>query len=228
MDKKEKLFKRLRNMKQYKDYSDENLNVLIEKKIKDEELIGHFVGLSDEETQKALQLYDKYLSENSFESLAEKSSLINLVYKEILKERLQEFIKKESDEKKGAIPLHNVEKIMELDSQILEDKEKLGMLKNKEESSVMVLWNELMQKGLTFYKEHAGEIYYKCPYCNELSRQVMQIDGYDITKASFFKGTTLYNRPLMNLYHNKVITIEQASEILGVHQKYIIFIYEQI
>jgi hypothetical protein len=56
----------------------------------------------------------------------------------------------------------------------------------------------------------------------------MKIDGLEPAKATFFRGTTLYNHKLMELYHYKKITLEEMAEIFGVNHKYITFIYENI
>jgi len=225
---KKQLMRRLRGLKQNKEKTDAEIEKMADDKIEAYNLRTSFAGLKEEEIDKATELYLKYVTEFSLESLAEKSTLVNMVYKEILKTRIQEFIKTEGESKQGAIPLHMIEKMMELDAQILSDKEKLGMLKKKESGSFVEAMEELKHKVLNYYNTHGGEIYYKCPYCQQLSRQIMQLEGYEVEKATFFKGTTLYNVELMNLYHQKILTIEQVAKILGVHQKYVTFIYDNI
>lgn len=226
MTDKEKLIKRLRGLKQNKNLSDSEIEQLVNRRLEEEELRSSFVGLKDEEINKAIITYHKYVEEGSFQSLAEKSTLIGMLYKEALVDRMKEFIRKEGDAKDGAIPLSMAEKMMDMSAQVLSDKEKLGMLKDKDVDTFSSAWNELKEKANAYYNEHAGEIYYQCPYCNEFSRQIMQIDGYDIAKASFFKHTTLYNKVLFQLYHEKKITIEEMANVLDVHTKYITFIYE--
>jgi hypothetical protein len=225
---KEKLIKRLKNIKQNANLSPEELDKLAIRLLVEKELKASFVGLLDTEVDKALALYYKYIEENSFESLAERSTLIGVIYKEILKERIMQFIRKEGQEKDGAIPLAMTEKVMDLDAQILTDKDKLGMLKDKNNDSFVRTLEELKKKAITYYNEHAGETYVKCPNCLQLFRLLMKVDNLEPNKASFFKGTTLYNKPLLDLYHNKTLTLEKIAEIMGVHAKYIIFIYENI
>jgi hypothetical protein len=225
---KDKLFQKYRNMKQYAAYSDDELKALVEKKIEEEQLLTAFVGLGEEEKQKAIQLYDQYVSEHSFESLAEKSTLINLVYLEILNDRIKLFIEQEGKDKKGAIPLKMTEQLVGNTTQIMELKEKLGMMKDADSENALELINELKEKALAYYNEHAGETYVKCPECQSLFRLLMKIDGLEPVKATFFRGTTLYNQKLMELYHYKKVTLEEVAEILGVNHKYVTFIYENI
>jgi len=216
------------NLKQNQGKSPEEIAQLVDKKIQEEELLNSFVGLDEIEQKKAIQLYERYVTEHSFESLAEKSTLVNLVYLEILNDRIKLFIKQEGEEKKGAIPLRMNEQLTFNTTQIMSLKEKLGMLKNKEDESALDLINELKEKALTYYNEHSGETYVKCPECQNLFRLLMKVDGLEPAKATFFRGTTLYNVKLMELYHYKKVTLEDCAEIMGVNSKYITFIYENI
>jgi uncharacterized C2H2 Zn-finger protein len=120
------------------------------------------------------------------------------------------------------------EQLVENTNQIMSLKEKLGMMRDAESESALDLINELKEKALTYYNEHAGETYVKCPECQNLFRLLMKIDGLEVAKATFFRGTTLYNQKLMELYHYKKVTLEEVAEIMGVHSKYITFIYENI
>ena len=222
------MIQKLRNMKQYKNLSDIELEQLVDKKIREEELLMAFVGIGDDKKQKAIQLYEQYLSEHSFESLAEKSTLINLVYLEMLNDQIKEYIEQEQKDKKGAIPLKMTEQLVENTNQIMELKEKLGMMKDADSENALEIINELKEKALAYYNEHAGETYIKCPECQSLIRLLMKVDGLEPAKATFFRGTTLYNEKLMELYHYKKLTIEEVAEILGVNSKYITFIYENL
>jgi uncharacterized C2H2 Zn-finger protein len=225
---REKYFKKLKTLNQYKDFSEEELYKVIDLKLLEEELINSFVGLNEKEKDKAIQLYDKYVTENSFENLAEKSSLVNLVYLEAINDRIKLFIEKEDKEKNGAIPLHMVEQLISNNEQIMKLKDQLGMLKNKDNDSFITAWDELKKKALDYYNSHAGETYVKCPECQKMFRLLMKIDGLEISKASFFKGTSLYNTKLLKLYEEKRLSKEEVAEILGVHSKYILFIFNNI
>jgi uncharacterized C2H2 Zn-finger protein len=225
---REKYFNKLKSLNQYKTLSEEELYKVVDKKILEEELINSFVGLNEIEKIKAIQLYDKYVTENSFENLAEKSSLTNLVYLEALNDRIKLFIEKEEKERNGAIPIQMVEQLISNNEQIMKLKDQLGMLKNKDNDSFLIAWEELKRKALAYYNTHAGETFVKCPECQKLFRLLMKIDGLEVVKASFFKGTSLYNTKLLKLYEDKRLTVEEVAEILEVHSKYIDFIFQNI
>jgi len=225
---KDKLIQKYRNMIQYKNLSDEELEQLVQKKIDEEGLLTAFVGLSDTEKQKAIQLYDQYVSEHSFESLAEKSTLINLVYLEMLNDRVKLYIEKEGKDKQGAIPLRMTEQLVFNNTQIMQFKEKLGMMRDADSENALELMNELKEKALTYYNEHAGCTTIRCPYCQQLFNLLMDVSNLTPEKCSFFRGTMLYNLPLLNLYHNKKITKEEVANVLGTHINYVDFIYNNL
>lgn len=225
---KQTLFKRLKRLKQNLNKSEEEIWQQVNRNLAEKELVKSFSGLMDDEVKKATKLYYKYVDEHSFESIAERSTLINLVYKEILKERMQDFIKKENEEKKGAIPLQMVSQMMELDAQILTDKKGLGMLSGGSGASIYQLWKDLETKCLKYYEEHAAEFQNKCPYCNKLFPSILPPEKLEPQKSSWFKGTDLYNEEVFNLYHNKTITEEEAAKILGVSKFYVPYIYKEV
>jgi hypothetical protein len=225
---REKLFQQYRNLKQNIGKPDEEIWQLVDKKLNEESLLNAFVGLDEIEKQKAINLYDQYVSEHSFESLAEKSTLVSLVYLEILNDRIKIFIELEGKQKQGAIPLRMNEQLTFNTTQIMSLKEKLGMLKNKEDESALDLINELKEKALIYYNEHAGCTIVKCPHCQQLFNLLMDITNLTPEKCTFFRGTILYNLPLLNLYHLKKITKIEVAEILGVHQNYVDFIYNSL
>jgi len=225
---REKYFNKLKSLNQYKNCSEEDLYKIVDNKLQEEDLLTAFVGLGDDEKPKALKLYIQYVSECSFESLAEKSTLINLVRDEIIKERILTQIQEDYNNKSHANSLQLIEEVRDIEEHILIQKEKLGMLKNKDNNSFQIAWEELKKKSLDYFATHAGETYVKCPECQKLFRLLMKIEGLDVSKASFFKGTSLYNTKLLKLYEDKRLTIEEVAEILGVHSKYVDFIFQYI
>jgi len=222
-EKIQKLINRLRNLPQNKNKSNDELRKQAEKQIQKKEIELQFSGLKDEEAKKATLLYNKYISETFFESLAERSSLINLVYLEILKERLQREISES-----GTVPMGLTEKLIDLDEQIIKTKEKLGMLKEGEELTFEQKWNDLEEKCLKYYEEHAAEFYSKCPYCSKIFPEILPPEKLEPKVAVWFKNTTLYNQEVFELYHQKKITIEQAARIMGVGKNYIELQYNEI
>jgi hypothetical protein len=225
---RDRMIQQQTNLKQNQGKSPEEIAELVDRKIQEEELLTAFIGLSDTEKIKAIQLYNQYVTEHSFESLAEKSTLINLVYLEILNDRVKLFIEQEGNEKKGAIPLKMTEQLVANTTQIMELKEKLGMMRDAESESALDLFNEVKEKCLRYYEEHAAEFQNKCPHCQQTFPSILPPDKLESCSSSWFKNTTLYNYDVFDAYHKKEITIDRAAKILGVHKNYIEKMYNEI
>jgi len=228
MKNREDLIAHYSRMKQFKNLPKEEIEKLVDKRIANEELKNSFVGLKDDEVEKAVEKYNKYLIEHSFENPTEKDILITIVYLEILKQRIQEFIKTESEQKQGALPMRMTEKLLEIDTQIMMNKEKIGMLKAEKQDTIAHKWEELRQKCLKYYEEHAAEFYQKCPHCKNLFASILPPDKLEPSISSWFKRTTLYNEEVFNLYHAGKLTAEEAGKIMGVSKFYIELQYKEI
>jgi hypothetical protein len=225
---KDKFIKKLKTLKQFKDLPEEDLEKIAQRKMEEKELKDSFVGLMDEEVERALSLYYKYLDENSFESLAEKSTLITLVSLEIMRNRLLNAIKKFSTEKQGAVDFNGMEEVRELNSQISETKKSLKMMNNQEGDSIAKRWADLEASCLTYYEQHAAEFQERCPYCSKIFPIILPPEKLEAKKSSWFRGTDLYNKKIFELFHNKKITQEEAAEILDVSKFYIELMYNEI
>lgn len=227
MTDKEKLIKRLRGLKQNKNLSDSEIEQLVNRRLEEEELREAFYGLTNEEIEKGVKLYFKYLADNSFESLAEKSTLINIIYKEILKMRMQEFIKKESENKDGAVPISMSEKIMEMDTQILSEKTKLGMLKDKTNSlGGADVIEDLKARFKTWINkpENRSEYECQCHNCGQVLLIRRRIDKEkDLVKEHpwYINGGTFFNKEIFKDYINKKITKQQVCRYLDCAEDYL-------
>jgi hypothetical protein len=227
---------KLRNLPQYKKLSEEELTSLAQKKLEESEIIDNLTFCVDEAEKKfASDLLNRYLSMGSIENEADKDTLKQLIDLQILAERVKNSLKEEylkpnsKGENSHTIPAGMLEKLQELNTQILELKEKLGLVnKDKLQSSWIQEWDKLKKKALAYHKEHGGESYTRCPYCNKQYRILMRVNDKEKVPVTFFKGTKLYNKPLFKLYHEKVLTEEQLSEILGVSSYYISLIYTEL
>jgi len=220
----------VRSFKQYKGKTDAEIEEMLLANEAKKEMLNEITFLIDKDEKKfAQELLDSYLEEYNFSSFSEKDTLKNLVYFEVLGERIKKFINKESDEKAGAIPTHMVEQLIENSEQITKLKEVLGIGKKKEQDLTWLqTWKDLEKKALDYYKSHAGENYLKCPYCQKMFRVLMRVSDKEIVKSTFFEGTKLYNKKLFSLYHDKRLTQGELAEILGVSAYYIDDIYNNL
>ncbi len=215
----------LRKLKQYKDKTEEELNLIAQEKLDKKD--SNFENAEDKKLYN--EIYNSYLKEKSFESFTERDTLSAFVYLEVLANRVKTFIDTEANDKNGAVPTQMVDKLLMIIQQIIVLKEQLGIGKKEEvNTNALSNWEALKRKTLAYYKEHGNNVV-KCPYCAQLFLIAMSLENKDtISLAAFFKKTILYNEELMKLYDEKRITKEEHAKILGVDDKYVDFMYTGI
>jgi len=230
MNKLERIKKRLRGLKQNQNKSEEELDLLAKEKIEEEQIIDNLTFCIDNKEKKfAANLLKKYLSESSIETEADKDTLRQLIDLQIQCERIKDFLKTEYNKANPAIPTQMLEELRKTNEQVLLLKEKIGLInRDRQQSTWQDEWKSLKKKALNYYETHKAEYIAKCPYCNKLFQYIIRTKDYKAIKSIWFKETTLYNRPLFNLYHNKKLTREQMAEIFGVSYLYIDFIYKDL
>ena len=219
--------KKLKNLKQYINTSEEELTNIAKEQLIEEELLQSISSLIKEEEKKfALDLLRKYTYEKQFESSSEKDTLNQLIYTEVIVERIKQHLNKEFE--KDAYPLQMLEELRALNDQVLKYKEALKMDKEKEQSEWIEVWEILKKKALNYYEESRGENTLKCPYCQGIFHLLVRLENKDIIKSTWFKKSLLYNKKVFELYHDKKITKDEAAEILGVSIQYIDYLYENL
>ena len=76
----QKEFNKLKNLVQYKDKDDEFIKRKAIEKVKKKELEVESLFQNEEEKQKAMELFGKYLAHNSFENVSDLNTLKTLVF----------------------------------------------------------------------------------------------------------------------------------------------------
>jgi hypothetical protein len=214
-----KKFKKLRNMKQYKDKTDDEIMALAEESLRKEALDsseGSWVNES-EKTQ-AEELYNKYLESYNLTSASDREGLKNLVFYEIFAQRLQKIISKKSVDEKGEFqaPGKNLmEALNNANEQIVEWKERLGLFENKTENDGFTLFQILKKKVLDWFYRNPNIPYLPCPYCQgDLYIKLREPQLYEAVKHPLFKDKILWNDALLEYVHEGKLTVEEVARVL--------------
>lgn len=223
----QKEINKLKGLSQYKNKSDEELEQIVRDKLEKKELEKFSFCANDEEEKFCKDLLKKYTSQRSFENEAEKDTLKQLICQQLIAERLQSILKTEYAKANPSVPLQIVEQLDAVTERIENLKDKLG-LTNKDGNNIswQEEWDLLKKKALKYFEEHKGCNEFKCPYCQNIFHLLWDRTNYKEIKSTWFKGTMLYNKPLLELYDNKKISKEDVARVLGVHEFYIDLIYE--
>ncbi len=216
----------IRKLKQNSNKTEEEIELLAQQKIKQEELLDSISYLSDDVEKKfALNLLNEYAQYN-LESPSEKDTLNQLIYIDILIERVKKFLNIESSKANPTVPISMTEELRNLNEQSLKLKEALGMNKDKKDSNLVETLDELEKKALAYYEEHKGCNEFQCPYCQGIFHLLWDRTNCKEIKSVWFKGTMLYNEALLDLYDKKIIDKEKCAEILGVSDYEVDIVYE--
>ena len=218
---------RIKNLKQNKSKTQEELSTLAKDNLQKQEILDSLTFcINDEEKKFASNLLQNYLAESSLTSFAERDTLRQLIDLEVIMERVKAFINSETAKANPVPPTNMLEQLQYLNKQIMEMKEKLGLSQKEDQKIILDEWRKLKDKALAYYKENAGCNVVKCPECKKLFMILKNMKDCHEEKLPLFKKTVLYSKKLFELYELNRITKEEISIILGVSNDYIDFIFE--
>lgn len=222
------IIKQLRNLPQYRNKSEAELETIAKTKLAKDSIIDNLAFCLPEEKEFAAELLEEYLAESSITSFSDKQLLSQLIDTEVLMARIKKELKKEYEKGNPAIPLQMSEELRNLMEQDYTLKERLGLTKEKESQSAMAEWEKLKAKALAYYKEGGGSNLCRCPYCQKTFLILKDLKNCHIEKFPLFKKTTLYNQKLFELYEQNRITKEEMATVLGCGVDYIEFIFQKV
>jgi len=230
VDNLEKRKNQLKNLPHYKKMSDEELTAYVQQKLEEENIVNNLAFCVDDNEKKyANELLNRYLAQSSFENDSDKELLKQLIDQHLLAERFKSIMKTEYCKANPAQSIDMVDQLDRVVERIIKLQEKLGLSsKDKQQDNLSGVLSSLKKKALKYYEEHSGCNVVKCPYCQNMFYLLMRTENLTSEKCNMFKGTVLYNKPIMKLIEQAVITKEIAAEILGVNALYIEKIYNQI
>ena len=212
MDELNKVKQKLKNLRQYKDLSDEELEELAREKL----LEPKWEGLLPEEKKEAKKKYEAYKSFYNIKSYSDIELLATLIYNEVLENRYKKMIK--SAALKSVLPSSSlIRSLGEIEDRILVIREKLGLLNKSEKNE----FKTFMEKVKTYWKERGADQAVVCPYCGEMIHLAPNMKYFEAHKFPFIKSRILYNEHLIKLYKSGKITLEDVAKVLMTSVKYV-------
>ncbi len=225
---------KLKNLQQYKDKTDEELETLVIEQVdraeqKKEQRVevdaidieGLFSDIK--ERRFAKELLNKYLEEFSIDNISDKSLLKELIYLEVFqKMRLQasaEKFQKEND----SVPLQVLDSIHKNLDKIVSLKISLGLTKNAnaEVNDAFNAFELLKKKAKIWREENQASRTLICPQCSQMIMLKIRTHCWEAQKHNFFQDRILGNSHLIKLFKENKITKEDVSLILGTSPDYV-------
>ena len=190
------------------------------------------VGLTKQEKFAGNKKFADYRSHYHVEAYSDMQMLEELIYREILQERLKHKIeqleeKYKKEEKEYSVPRHVVETMNENFEQVLSIKEKLGMFTNKEGDDSFKYIQQLKEKFKIWCSENTGSRTLVCPHCSKIVLLRIRTDIWEAQQHPMFKDKTLYNQHLIDMYLTGKINAEDVAKVLGTSPKYCEWLIEK-
>jgi hypothetical protein len=233
MTKLERIFKRLRGLQQYKDFSDEQLKALAQEKVDKEVTDTDCFYVNEEEKKFAESLHAQYLEEYGVETSADKDTLQHLISLSVIRERIKKDMNKSYSEKDGAINTRMLETFNAVSEQIIETKESLGMTKKEAEKNQSDGVRAIEQMKLRFHAwinkaENKANFTVKCPCCSKfflIRKRLDKMNEETMEHPWFIFGGILFNKHLFQMLSENKISREDVAKVLNASEDYIDWIY---
>jgi len=223
--------KRLSNLKNYKNYDKSALERIAQINVwKRQAKIEEKFAETDQK-ELAKQFFDNYLDNYEFSDYNDISNVCDLVYEEVLKQRIQAEIDKiVNDKNTKFVPDKVIESLHKIESRIWALKEKAGIVGKKEQNDLTAL-QELEKKFKLYIAHNRNEFTFwapeKCKDCGSINVQPVLIrrrcnkENFEILKHPFFSGRFLYNRRGIELVKANIWTKEQYAWVFHTSVKYV-------
>jgi len=216
-----KELKRLKNLGSLADKPDAYIEKMAEKNIYVRELVSSGNFSTDEEKKEAKQLFEAYLEHNSFENRSDLQTLGQLIYNEILINRIQKTINLQKT-KDDVFYVNDkiVKALHDTENQVQELKKRLGLNKTEGKDGLSTI--EELEKGLLL--EHAfrkNEFQTSCGKCGTILNLQRRCKDFDTMIHPMFSGRFWYNRRGMKLIKDGIISKELYAYLFSTTVYYV-------
>lgn len=233
-----KYLERIRNLKQYKDKTEQELLEIAKRKAEEELSNIDSLSVSPEEKRIAKKLLAKYMSEFSITNVSDRGDLNQLIYQELLHRRFQTILNKNFEDKKETdgkdekpVPIKYSIEIVDAIHNIIKNisdlKNRLGLAKKDEGQDPLRVLTTLKKRFEKYVNEHRDDFTMKCMHCGEFSLLRRRTKDYISGKHPFLLHNLLYNEPLLRMVVENKITKEDAAKILSTSPDYISWVIEK-
>ncbi len=215
----------LKNLVSFKKKSDEYIldkaRELLEKEKSGIDMVSMFTNRK--EIKKARILLEKYLGDYTIESISDKNTLKEVIYLEIVQQRLQEKLNEYYDKDSKAVPIQLVETIHKNSEAILKLKTSLGLNREKDQRSSVDILSIMKVRFQQWLKQNQASRTLLCPHenCGQMIMLKMRTEEWEAQKHPFFKDRILGNVHLVKLYQDRTITKEDVAKVLETSDDYI-------
>lgn len=217
MKTKEQWYAQLRRLPQYKTMPEIELMAIAEKKEResdpDLDVAGMFIEAADKKLAKTL--LSRYLEDFTIDNIAEKNTLKQLIFLEVLQVNSLQKQMNEVRKKSQIVPQQILDAIHKNTKEIKDLKNQLGIKKAEEDKSdAYKALESLKRKAEKWRQENQGSRTLCCPHCGKMVLLKIRMDSWEAQKHPMFKDRVLYNKHAFNLLKNGRISKMDVAKIL--------------
>jgi len=175
------------------------------------------------EIKQGRELLGKYLEDYTIEAISDKNTLKEVIYLEIIQQRMQEKLNEYYKKDSKAVPIQLVEIIHKNSEAILKLKSSLGLNKSKDKTNSVDALAMLKTRFQQWLKDNQATRTIICPHekCGQMIMLKMRTEMWDAQRHPFFKDRILGNKHLIKLYQNKLISKSDVAKVLEVSDDYV-------
>lgn len=164
------------------------------------------------ERKMAKDLVHRYLSDFSLETVSDRNTLKEVIYYEVIQNRLQEKLNHFYEKDAKAVPMQLIDTLHKNSEMIIKLKNTLKLTRSNEKGGFDAL-AQLKKRAKIWRENNQGSRTIKCPHCQSFVLLKIRTAEWEAQKHPFFKDNMLYNVALFEKYYGKQVTVD--SKFIG-------------
>lgn len=225
------MLERLKNLPQYKNYTDEQLiAVWLEKdKDKDKDLAIDELFIDKDERKDAKSTLRKYLRDYNIETISDKNTLMQLIYLEVLHKRFQREINKIAAEVQ-AIPAKHIDILHKNLKEIEALKTSLGLSRSQQTqgNDGFTVIQALKRRFKAWLENNQISRRFVCAHCGKFNWLKLKNSEWEVLKHPFIKDRYVTNDELIACYLQGKLSKGNIARVFGTSLDYIDWVVAKI
>jgi len=179
------------------------------------------------EKAQAKSLLFKYMDDYTIESISDKNSIREVIYLEIVQQRLQDKLNEFYEQDQKAVPTQLIDTIHKNSDAILKLKNSLGLNKGRQGKSTYDAFVHLKKRFKKWREENQGSRTIICPHCGKMVILKLRTKFWEAAKHPFFRDKVLYNVHLFKLMSENKLNRDDVAKVLECSPDYVDWIIEK-
>lgn len=187
------------------------------------DIVDKFKG---DEQKLANNLLERYLKDYSIESTSDINTLKEVIYYEVIQQRLQQ--KLNDFAANASVPAQLVDMMHKNTDIIIKLKNTLGLFAEKEKKTEYDVLSHMKRRFKTWMHENQATRTLVCPHCSKMIMLKMRTEAWESQKHPFFRDKILYNHHLIKLYQESKISRDDVGKVLQCSPDYVDWVIQKI